>query len=67
MNLSIENTDIKILYLKCRFMHKNINLEQFTQGCKDAYKQYYDKKTHSHSENIKTFSQWINGQIIALN
>ena len=67
MNLSIDINDIKILYLKCTYLHKNITLEQFSKSCKRTYIEYYDKKTHSRNDNIKTFSQWINGQIISLN
>ena len=67
MDLSIEFEDIKILYIKCTYLHKNITLEQFAKACKRTYVEYYDKQTHSGNDSIKTFSQWINKQIISLN
>jgi len=65
MNLQIDNNDLKILYIKTSFLYANF--DEFKKECKQSYVEYYDKKTHSNSENIKTFSQWINGQIITLN
>jgi hypothetical protein len=65
MNLQIDLQDLKILYIKTSFLYANF--DEFTKDCKQSYIEYYDKKTHSNSENIKTFSQWINKQIIILN
>ena len=67
MNLSIDINDIKILYLKCTYLHKNITLEQFSKSCKRTYIEWHDKQTNLGNDNIKTFSQWINRQIISLN
>lgn len=69
MNLTIDSDDIKILYLKCDFIQKSHNLEQFANYCKQSYKQYFDRNTHNIERygHPKTFSQWINGQIIAIN
>lgn len=67
MDLKIDFEDVKVLYIKCTYLHKNITLEQFGKACKRTYIEYYDKQTHLGNDNIKTYSQWINKQISSLN
>jgi hypothetical protein len=67
MNLQIDNNDLKILYIKTSFLYANF--DEFKKECKKSYIEYFDRNTHNIEKygQPKTFSQWINKQIIILN
>ena len=65
IDFTIERND-----LKCLFLHASnrCTFEKFVSEAKQSYSEYHKR----NSENLekygspKTFSQWVNGQIIAL-
>ena len=62
LNFGIDQEDLKVLYIKVKSAYNNIPFNDFVGECKIVYKEYTKNK-----ENPKTYSQWVNGQIIALN
>lgn len=70
LSLEIENQDLRILFLKTSttsFSSKGFN--DFIKECEDAYSNYFNRNMNNLERygNPKTYSQWVNGQIIALN
>ena len=70
LSLEIENQDLRILFLKTSttsFSSKGFNY--FIKECEDAYLDYFNRNINNLEKygNPKTYSQWVNGQIIALN
>ena len=65
IDFTIEEDDLKCLYLACKF---NNSFSQFVKECKEGYTLYYKRNSENISKygNPKTFSQWVNGQTIAL-
>lgn len=66
INFNIEQDDLKILFTYCIDAYKSF--DEFIKDSKKSYTEYYKR----NSENLekygspKTFSQWVNSQIIAL-
>jgi hypothetical protein len=65
----IDEQDLQILFLKTN----NITLsksgfEGFKQECHESYSNYFHRNLNNLEKygQPKTFSQWVNGQIIAL-
>lgn len=69
-DLNIELQDLRILFLKseCIDFSKQ-GFESFVIECKKSYLEYYNRNINNINRygNPKTYSQWVNGQIIALN
>ena len=70
LSLQIENQDLRILFLKTSttsFSLKGFN--DFIKECEDAYLDYFNRNINNLEKygNPKTYSQWVNGQIISLN
>ena len=68
-NFNIENEDLKILFLKTqrnKFSEKAFN--NFIKECEHCYLDYFNRNINDLERygNPKTYSQWINGQIIYL-
>lgn len=57
----IDQEDLKTLFIHTRFAYGNMKFNDWVKECKVSYVQFSRDK-----ENPKTFSQWVNGQIIAL-
>ncbi len=53
--------DLKILFLHTSHAYPNMIFSQWVEEIKKSYTSFAEGK-----ENPKTFSQWVNGQIIAL-
>ena len=67
---NIENQDLRILFLKTStttFSSKGF--DNFIKECEDAYLNYFNRNINNLEKygKPKTYSQWVNGQIIALN
>lgn len=60
-NLNIENGDLKTLFIHTRHAYGNMTFDNWVLQCKNDYDKYVMGSTY-----CKTFSQWVNGQIIAL-
>ena len=61
IDFKIDLEDLQALYIHTRQAYGNMTFDSWLLECKKAYKQYLTNR-----ENPKTFSQWVNGQIIAL-
>jgi len=53
--------NLKLLFTYTKHAYKGFTFEQWTKETKKAYLSFSEGK-----KNVKTFSQWVNGQIIAL-
>ena len=62
INFQIDLESLQALYVHSRQAYGDIPFDSFVVECKKAYIEYLTNR-----ENPKTFSQWVNGQIIALN
>jgi len=60
-NLEIEQEDLKALFAHTKHAYGNLSFIQWCDEVKKSYISFIKGK-----ENPKTFSQWVNGQIIAL-
>ena len=60
-DFTIDQEDLKILFLHVEEAYQGYTFEKFVFVTKQAYVIYAKSK-----ENPKTFSQWVNGQIIYL-
>lgn len=69
IDFKIDKEDLQILFLKTREYCKNQSFEIWKQECEKSFSEYHKR----NSENLekygipKTYSQWVNGQIISLN
>jgi hypothetical protein len=66
----IDSQDLRILFLKTQttqFSTKGFN--NFIKECEDAYLDYFNRNMNNLEKygTPKTYSQWVNGQIIFLN
>lgn len=61
IDFTIDQNDLKILFLHTRHAYSSITFEKWVIEVKSAYSSFIREK-----ENPKTFSAWVNGQIIAL-
>ena len=68
LNFTIDAQDLKILYLHTRDAYKGMSFEKWVIQAKDYYKIYYNRNLNNLQKygTPKTFSQWVNGQIISL-
>lgn len=57
----IDQQDLRILYLHTKGCYGDKSFNSWLEHCKASYNKYAMSTTYA-----KTFSQWVNGQIIAL-
>jgi hypothetical protein len=67
---NIDSQDLRILFLKTStttFSAKGFN--NFIKECEVSYLDYFNRNMNNLERygSPKTYSQWVNGQIIALN
>jgi hypothetical protein len=65
IDFTIDEDDLKCLYIACKPIE---SFNEFVKDCKEGYA-YYHKRNLDDLQKYgqpKTFSQWINGQIIYL-
>ena len=60
-DFTIAPDDLKVLFAHTKYAYGNMTFTQWCDDVKKAYANFIKGK-----ENPKTFSQWVNGQIIAL-
>jgi len=66
INFEIDLEDLKVLFLHTKFaFKKNITFNMWVHNCQSSYEQYFERQIQLN-ETPKSFSQWVNGQIIAL-
>jgi hypothetical protein len=59
--LTVDLLDLKVLFLHSKLAYKGYTFEQWRRESEVTYLEFVKGK-----ENPKSYSQWINGQIIAL-
>ena len=62
VNYSIDQDDLKAFYLLTKNAFGNMTFTEWCRSTRDAYLEY----TKSDRETYKSFSQWVNGQMVAL-
>lgn len=65
IDFTIEENDLKCLFVACK---SQTSFNVFISDCKKSYAEYNQRNSgnlEKHGEP-KTFSQWVNGQIIYL-
>ena len=66
INFEIDLEDLKALFLHTKDAYKkNITFNIWVDNCQANYEQYFERQIQLN-ETPKSFSQWVNGQIIAL-
>jgi len=65
IDFTIDQDDLKALFISCKL---KTNFDSFENECKQSYADYHKRNLNDPVKygQPKTFSQWINGQIIAL-
>ena len=68
LNFDIDIDDLKILFIHTRDAYKGMSFDKWVIEAKTAYKEYHARNTNDLQKygTPKTFSQWVNGQIISL-
>lgn len=61
IDLSIDEEDLKVLFLHTKDAYKGYTFEQWCKEVKGNYVDYVGKR-----QNHKTFFEWVNGQILAI-
>lgn len=66
IDFTIDQDDLKCLFLACRDAYKSF--AEFVEYSKKGYTEYHKRNSDNTEKygNPKTYTQWINGQIIAL-
>lgn len=68
IDFSIDEDDLKCLMVNCLDAYNGYTFEKFVDEAKQGYSEYH-KRNLANLEKYgqpKTFSQWVNGQIISL-
>ena len=64
LDFNIDRKDLKTLYL-CTGYSMSISFDHWVNECEASYELYFERQIQLN-QNPKTFTQWVNGQIIAL-
>ena len=62
---TIDNEDLQVLFLHTRDAYQGYTFEQWKRECKKAYTEFAIAKNNK-GQDVPTYSQWVNGSIIAL-
>ncbi|AGO49115.1 hypothetical protein Phi13:1_gp104 [Cellulophaga phage phi13:1] len=66
IDFKIDIQDLQALFIATRDGYKRgVTFHNWTQNCEADYEQYFKRQVQLN-EKPKTFSQWVNGQTIAL-
>jgi hypothetical protein len=65
INFTIDNNDLKCLFIACNC--KN-TFSEFVKECEQGYRLYHKRNLDNLQKygQPKTYSQWVNGQILSL-
>ena len=69
LDFTIEEQDLRILFLKMpQYKLSKEGFDVFKKECKDGYVYYFNRNKNNLAKygEPKTYSQWINAQIIVL-
>lgn len=68
-NFTIEEQDLRILFLKTQTTKFSLQgFTNFIKECEESYLDYFNRNMNNLEKygTPKTYSQWVNGSIIAL-
>jgi hypothetical protein len=65
IDFTIDENDLKCLFIACKLKQ---TFNQFVKDCEEGYADYHKRNLDNLQKygQPKTYSQWINGQIIHL-
>jgi hypothetical protein len=65
INFTIDNNDLKSLFIACKVKQ---SFDKFVKECEQGYRDYHQRNLDNLEKygQPKTYSQWVNGQIISL-
>jgi hypothetical protein len=65
INFNIDNEDLKWLFIACNCQ---MTFSEFVKECEQGYRDYHKRNLDDLQKygQPKTYSQWVNGQIISL-
>lgn len=68
LNFEIDKDDLKILFIHVSDAYKGISFKKFVIETQSSYLDYFNRNINNLQKygTAKTFSQWVNAQIIAL-
>lgn len=68
LNFEIDLADLKILYSITKEAYQKMSFNDWVIEAKNVYKDYHNRNLNNLQKygTPKTFSQWVNGQIISL-
>lgn len=68
IDFTVSENDIKCLFIASLSGVKGYTFEKFVSECKEGYLMYYNRNMNDlkYYGKPKTYSQWINGQILAI-
>jgi hypothetical protein len=68
LNFDIDKEDLKVLFIHVRDAYKGISFEKFVIEAQNSYLDYFNRNMNNLQKygTPKTFSKWVNGQIISL-
>jgi hypothetical protein len=68
LNFDIDKEDLKVLFIHVSDAYKGIYFEKFVIEAQNSYLDYFNRNMNNLQKygTPKTFSQWVNAQIIAL-
>lgn len=61
--MTIESNDLKVLYVSVKHAYNGMGFNEWVSVTKKSYIENY----FNLRENPKTFSQWVNASILAIN
>jgi len=68
LDYTIDQDDLKVLFVHTREAYPRVGFNQWVEIAKADYARYHKRNTDNPERygTPKTFSQWVNGQTIAL-
>lgn len=66
INFNIDNKDLQCLFVACDYKK---SFSEFVKECEQGYRLYHERSLDNLQKygQPKTYSQWVNGQILSLN
>ena len=61
LDFKIDELDLSLLYHHTKFAYAGMNFENWCKECKKSYVKYVQNR-----KDVKTYSQYVNAQIISL-
>lgn len=68
LNFTIDAEDLKFMYSHTKHAYNGVSIDKWVIEVKNSYKEYFNRNLNDLQKygTPKTFSQWVNAQIISL-